>query len=418
VLTPTISDLFEEPTLSPILRALGVSCLFQGFSMTGVGLLLREHRYRELSTINVGTYAFGFLVVGVGSAMLGAGVWSLVAASLVTYVAQVVWQYALLPHPVRPVLRWAPYRAICGYGMRLSGAHLMDHVGSNLDTLVVGRVASAAVLGQYSRAYYLVFQPLRLYLSQALENVLFSHLSRIQDDAARLRRAYDSLLALGSTVLFSICAGMAVAAPELVAVVLGPQWSLAATIVPWFAFAGGLSVISRLSQVLAEARADLNRSLIVQGAYLLALVGLLGVALGWRSRGVWVFAAAVAGGELFRHLGYLELMRRVLSLRMGAVAQSYAAAVLTSLGVGLAIAVARRMLLGHLPTLGTLAVEVAVGALALALCIRFYPQPFVRRELRMRLTAVGAMGEIGGLRWRLGRLLLGQPEPATSEPRP
>ena len=136
----------------------------------------------------------GYLVVGIGLALLGAGVWSLVAAALVSSGSQAVWQYALVRHPVRPVLRWKPYREVCGYGMRLSGAHLLDYVGSNLDTFTVGRFASTAVVGQYSRAYYLAFQPFRNYLTQALTTVLFPHLSRVQHDSARLRRAYLSVL--------------------------------------------------------------------------------------------------------------------------------------------------------------------------------------------------------------------------------
>ena len=79
---------------------------------------------------------------------------------------QAVWQYAVLRHPLRPVLRWQPYQD----GVRLrdpaSGAHLLDYVGGNLDTFTVARIASPAVLGQYSRAYYLVFQPLGNYLAQ------------------------------------------------------------------------------------------------------------------------------------------------------------------------------------------------------------------------------------------------------------
>ena len=94
-----------------------------------------------------------------------------------------------------------------------------------------------------------MFQPFRIYVTQALTTVLFSHLSRIQDDLARLRRAYLSVLSLGGILLFPVCAGIAVAAPELVLVLLGPQWDLAASIVPWFALAGACSVISALSQV-------------------------------------------------------------------------------------------------------------------------------------------------------------------------
>jgi lipopolysaccharide exporter len=418
LLTPLISDLFREPALSPILRILAISFLPEGWSMTGMGLLRRQLRFRELSMITAGTYVLGFLVVGVGLAVLGAGVWSLVVGALVSNASQAVWQYALLRHPVRPVLRWEPYRAVCGYGMRQSGAHVLDYVGSNLDTFTVGRFASTAVLGQYSRAYYLVFQPLRYYLSQAFTNVLFSSLSRIQSDTARLRRAYLSVLTLGGLVLFPISTGIAVAARDLVLVVLGPRWNLAAGIVPWFAIAGACSVAARLSQSLADARADLNRSLAVQGAYVAALGAFLTVALSFRSRGVWVFAAAVAAAEVLRHVSYLGLMRRILRLSVTQVARSYAPAAFASLGVALAIMVVQRALGETVPALGVFGAELGAGALALALCIRFSPLPGIRHELRLRLTAAGALGTVGGVRWRLAPLLLGPPDPATmAEPR-
>lgn len=410
VAAPAVAGLFRAPDLAPVLRVLGVSFLFEGFSMTGMGLLRRQLRFRELSVITVATYVLGYLVVGVGLALAGAGVWSLVAGSLVSGASQALWQYALLRHPVRPVRRWRPYREVCGYGLRLSGAHLLDYAGSNLDNLAVGRVAGTAALGQYSRGYYLAFQPLRWYLTQALTQVLFPHLSRIQADAARLRRASASVLGLAAVAVFPVCAGMAVAAPQLVRVVLGPQWDLAATLVPWFALAGACSVISALAQTVAEARADLNRSLAVQAAYLVVLGGLLAVAVAVRSRGLWVFAAAVTAGEVLRQAGYLGLLRRAAGLSAGQLWRAYGPAAFAAAGVGLAVAVPRLALAGVAPALVTLAAEVAAGALGLALCLRFGPMAGLRRELAMRLEEAGVLGRAGGLRRRLVPLVLGPAE--------
>lgn len=413
LLAPALAGLFRAPDLVPILRALGVSFVFMGWSMTGLGLLRRELRFRTLSMISVGCYVLGYLIVGVGLALLGAGVWSLVAGSVVSTAVQAVWQYAILRHPVRPVLRWEPYRAVCSYGARLSGAYLLDYVGGNLDTFTAIRIATTAVVGQYTRAYYLVFQPLSNYLAQALTNVLFSTLSRIQQDLARLRRAYFSVLSLGNLVLFPVCAGIAVAAHELVLVVLGPQWGLAVGLVPWFALAGGCHVVSQLTQLLADARAELNRSLAVQTAYIVALALLLLLALPFRSRGVWVVAAAVACAEVLRYLAYLALARRVLAMGWARVWQAHVPAAFASAGVALAIAATRVALAGHAPTLVVLGAELAAGALALALCIRFCPLPVIRSELWLRLTAAGVVGQAGGLRWRLASLVLGPPDPAT-----
>jgi lipopolysaccharide exporter len=386
--------------------------------MTAMGLLQRELRFRELSMVTVAAYVLGS-AAGVGSALLGAGVWSLVVASLTTNSALAILQYLLVRHPVRPVLRWEPYRTLGGYGSRLVGAHLLDYVGSNLDTFVVGRVASTSVLGEYSRAYSLIVLPLRFHLTQALTNVLFSQLSRIQDDAARLRRAYLSVLGIMGVILFPACAWIAVAAHELVLVVLGPQWDLTAAIVPWFALAGCSSVISALSQSFMEVRADLNRSLAMQCAYLLVLGALLTLALKFQSRGVWVFAAAVATGETIRHVGYLALVRRSLHLSAAQVARSYAPASFASAGVVLAVASIRWVLVGNVPLLVLFAIEVAVGGLALALFIRLYPSPSLRHELWLRGTSAGMLGGVGGLRWRLALLVLGRPEPSSKpESRP
>ena len=150
--------------------------------------------------------------------------------------------------------------------------------------------------------------------------------------------ATSASLSLSALLVFPLCAGMAVAAPELVAVVLGPQWGPAAGLVPWFALAGGCHVASQLSQSLAEARAELNRSIAVQVGYLLVLAALILLALPFSSRGVWVIAAAVAAAELLRYLGYLVLARRVLELPAAQVWQAHVPAVFASAGVALAIA--------------------------------------------------------------------------------
>jgi lipopolysaccharide exporter len=414
ILAPAIATLFRQPAVVPVLRALGVSFVFTGWSMTGLGLMRRELRFRTLSLISVGTYVFAYLVVGVGLALLGAGVWSLVAASVTSTATQAVWRYAFVRHPLRPVLRWEPYREVCSYGARLSGAYLLDYVGGNVDTFTITRIASAAVLGQYTRAYYLVFQPLGNYLAQALTNVLFSTLSRIQHDLGRLRRAYHSVLSLGNLVLFPACAGIAVAAQELVRVVLGPQWNLAVGLVPWFALAGGCHVASQLTQLLADARAELNRSLAVQTGYILGLALLILLALRFRSHGVWVIAAAVAVVEVLRYLGYLALARRVLALPWQRVWQAHLPAAFASAGVALAIAAARWALVGHVPTLVVFGAEAAAGVLAFALSIRLCPLPAIREELWMRLTAAGMLPAATGPRWRLASLLLGPPDPAAA----
>jgi hypothetical protein len=103
-------------------------------------------------------------------------------------------------------------------------------------------------------------------------------------------------------------------------------------------------------------------------------------------------------------------MRRIIWFTFADVWASFSPAAFASVGLALAIAATRAVLVGDVPTPAALAVEVVTGALALALCVRFCPVPAVWHELRLRLAAAGLLGTAGGLRWRLAPLILGRPE--------
>jgi O-antigen/teichoic acid export membrane protein len=410
-LTPWICEIFHEPALSGVLRVLAISLPITGWSMTGLGLLTRDLRFGELSVVTVTTYIFCYVVVGIALALAGAGVWSLVGASLTSAIMQAAWQYTLVRHPVRPPLRWTPYRTVGGFGATLTLAHWLDYVGNNLCTFVIGRSASTAVVGQFNRAYYLAFQSIRIYLGEALANVLFSSLSAIQGDKPRVRRVYLSVLCLGALALFPPCVGMAVAAPELVRVVLGPSWQLAASILPWFALAAAMSVLSRFSQALAESRAALGRSLLVQGVYIVILsLLLLLVAYDLQARGLWLFAAAVAIGEFCRFGAYLHLTRRLLRFGMVEVIRSLLPGLFAAAVVGLALGLVRITLSSEISSsFALLTAEFLVGILAYAIGVRVSPLPNARRELWSTASAFGVLGRVGRWRWRLALLVLGAP---------
>jgi hypothetical protein len=162
--------------------------------------------------------------------------------------------------------------------------------------------------------------------------------------------------------------------------------------------------------MVAEARADLNRSIAVQTIYVVALGAFLAVAVVYRSHGVWVYAAAVVAAELIRLFGYLGLMRRLVRFTFADLWASCIPAAFASAGVALAVAATRVLLVGAAPTPVAFAAEVVAGTLALALCVRLCPLPAVRHELWLRLTASGVFGAAGGLRSRLAPLVLGRPQ--------
>lgn len=405
LLAPVVAGFVGEPDAIPLLRIMGLNFLLAGLQMTSQGLLRRELRFQALSLAGMVATVVGF-TTGIVLALLGAGVYSLVLAVLTQSALRTLLYYLAARHTWRPLLRWAPYRALFGYGSRSTTLRLMEVLGTNLDTLAVARWTSTFTLGLYSRAYYLVMLPLGQYLTATLMRVLFPGFSRIQQDSERLRSVFRNTLLLMGVVLFPLCAGVAVAGRELILVVLGDQWDAAVVFVPWFALSAGLSFMSRLVVMLCEARARLNVAIVVEVASVALMWGLLVLA---SSGPAWWFAAAFAIEEVVRWVAYLFVTRSVAQMSNADLRYAYVPGIAAALWVGALVAGGRWVMLSvGAPDVVTLLAEVALGAVGLAVFVRFGPFRAVRTQLSTRIVAGGiATPEAGGARWRVVRALLG-----------
>lgn len=388
VTAPLVATFFDEPGVVPVLRAMGATLVVGSAGSPAQSVLRRELRFRELTLRDIAAYIVGFPVVGIGLALLGAGVWSLVAAHLVAVLISALGAYWRVRHPLRPLLDWERVRTLYGFGGRISVVSFLEMLGSNLDTIIVGRYVTPALLGQYSRAFYLSSYP-TMELVQGLSTVLFPSFSKMQSDLPRVRRVYLGSLNLLAFVLLPVSAGLAVAAREVVLVFLGPQWDVAATVLPVLMVAAAVHALTNLSGVITTALAQLNRKLALQAGYLVVLAGLLLLA---RGHGLWAYAAALGAGEVVRHGLYLVLMRRLIGVTLWDTWVNYWPSVLTAGVVAGLIALGRAgaMAVGA-PVVVVLAVEVLLGLVGLLVMLRWGPVPRVRAELHNRLRGAGLM---------------------------
>lgn len=408
---PWVSRFFEEPDAIPILRAMGAHFIFLGLGVTSEGLLRRDLRFRQLSLAQFASYTIGYGVVGISLALLGAGVWSLACAVLTAQFLATTLQYVLTRHPLRPVLEVRRFGHLYGFGARISVLSLLEFFGRQFDTFAVGRYTSTALLGQYNRAFVVVNLPMSQQVSKAITRVIFPGFSKIQEDTVRLTRAYLSVLTLGGTLIFSVGAGMSVAAREIVLVVLGGQWDVAVALVPYFALAVSFNIMTKFAELVCEARAELNKVLVVQMTYLFALgAGYLAVS-GFER--VTLFAAVLACAEVVRHVAFMGLIRHTLDVSVGDVARAYAPAAVAAAVVAASVLAASQAARGDvLPVVAVLVLEIVAAVIALGIAVRMNPFVRVRTELHDRLRKSGLIDKAGGRARRAATLLVGR---ATAE---
>ena len=272
---PNIASFFNLADLTQMLRAACLVFVCQGFAMVAQALAQRELRFRWLAGVDAGAYAVGFVIVGPVLAWFGYGVWALVGALLTQHVLRMVMLLAGQPHPKRLLLERRAIAELLYFGGGFTLARIGNYLASQLDKLIVGRWLGAEALGLYALTYGLVSAPATL-VGKVLDRVLFPAMARVQFEPARLVRGYRSSIAVCALLVLPASVTVAILAPEIVLVLLGPAWS--GGVVPLQILA--LGMLFRASYKLSDSVAR------AMGAV---------YARAWRQA---VFACAVAAGAL------------------------------------------------------------------------------------------------------------------------
>ena len=253
-------------------------------------LLRRELRFKGLAVIEAAGSAVQALTIVTG-ALLGFGVWALVAGPL----APQAFSSAAVMTQRRVPLPPSTARRSCGRTMTFTRHQLTGSVlwywYSNADFLVAGKVLGEKALGLYYVAWNLS-KAVPEKLTGLIVAVVPSYLSAIQDDPGALRRYLLRLTEVIALVTFPALVGIALLAGSIQADVLGPRWVGVAGPLRILALHSVLTSIaplpSRVLTVRRETRFLVRMDLLLTGTLIPGFWigshwGVIGIAVAWIS---------------------------------------------------------------------------------------------------------------------------------------
>jgi PST family polysaccharide transporter len=379
-LSPIIGHLVGIPPDSIyLLRLLAIVLVVGGLSAVSAGLLQRQMRFRALATIDVLSYGIGYLGTAGTLAFLGMGAASLVWGQIVQAVAMAIGYYALVRHDLRPrrlSVMAARSRRLFGFGSAYSLSQFGNWLAVNGDNLIVASVLGPAPLGIYSRAYQLLVHPATL-IGSVADKVLFPAMSRMQDDHARLARAYVTVNALVAIVTLPVSALLFVLAPEVVAVLLGPGWSAVVAPLQIFAIVLLPRTAYKISGSLTRATGAMLGGALRQWVY--ACEVLIGAAVGSRW-GVVGVAAGASVAILLHHGAMLKFSSRLKPGLVGSVLRAYARALLPAAATAAVAWPVASALRGSTPVVVVAAAAAGAGVLAAGLVLLLTRRRLFREE--------------------------------------
>ncbi|PJI92674.1 PST family polysaccharide transporter [Yoonia maricola] len=313
-LSELIARLYRMPDLTPFIQTFALLFIIKGAGMVSEALMQRALRFREIALMRVFSYLFGYAAVAVTLSVLGFGAWSLVLGQLVQQTLITCFYLYSARDDLAIGFRWSSFTSMIEFGFGITLTQIGNYLAQNADYFIIGRWLGPEALGYYSRAYLLLRQGAQL-VGKMGDQVLFPTLASIQDDKPRLQRALNRALSLVAMTQIPLTALLVVAAPEIILVLMGPQWGPA--ILPFQILVAVLFFRTAYQFVGAILRAAGRVYIAALWQWSYAAMVVVGSYLG-QPLGLWGVAVGVSVATVICHLMGLLLVRHFIGLGTGA----------------------------------------------------------------------------------------------------
>ncbi|MCW5662004.1 MAG: lipopolysaccharide biosynthesis protein [Burkholderiaceae bacterium] len=285
---------FAVPQAADVIRAMAPTLVVGAVTAVATALLSRDIEFKVIQLAGLGSYVVGYLIVGVGAAMAGLGVWSLVLAWHVQTISACVVMVYFAPRVQLPGNPFRPL-GIARFGSVIMVTNMINWLIDNSPHVAIGRWLGPSQLGQYTIANNLVRVPAD-HLVRNLQTVLFPLAARAQNNDEGVRRAYLTVLAGVALVALPTFTFIAIASQTIVLLLLGAKWAIAADVLVPLSMAMIGHAVEALCGPVLGGRGEPKLELKVKAATLLVMAAALAVtatwslvAVGWSVASVYLF---------------------------------------------------------------------------------------------------------------------------------
>lgn len=222
LLAPLVAGFYEMDSIVWPLRALALILVINAFNAIQIAIVQRALEFRKVFVATIVSVAISG-IAGISAAFAGAGLWALVIQQLAyqlcncTVLAlQVRWRPRFVFSPTRA-------RELFSFGWKLLVSGLLDQGYQSLSDLIIGKQFSPTSLGLVSQGKKYP-QALGSMLDGAIQPVMLSAVSRVQDDVAYVKRLVRRALKTSTFLIVPCMTLFAVAAGPIVSLLLGEKW--------------------------------------------------------------------------------------------------------------------------------------------------------------------------------------------------
>ncbi|BCU11903.1 MOP flippase family protein [Microcystis aeruginosa] len=222
IMAPLVASFYQEPRVTLVLRVLSFTFSMSGISILQKAILERNLAFNTSAKIEISAVVAGSLL-GISTAIMGWGVWSLVTQSLAVVSLTTILLWTVSKWQPKLAFSWEEVQEVSNYSLNLTAFSIFNYFARNADYILIGRFLGTQDLGYYTLAYRLMLYPLQN-VSAVIGRVMFPALSKLQDDNARFSFAYLKVSSTIALISFPLMVSLWALAKPFVLTFFGQQW--------------------------------------------------------------------------------------------------------------------------------------------------------------------------------------------------
>ncbi|MBO7190287.1 MAG: lipopolysaccharide biosynthesis protein [Alistipes sp.] len=222
VASPYIADFYGHSVISEIAPVLFLVLPINSLCVVQTVMFTKEFRFALLSKI-VFLSSLISGIVAVVMAVMGCGIWSLVAQRLLMMGIKAVAFWTIRRWHSDARFSIGAIRVMMPFSLRLLATDLIASIYNNVAQLFIGKMHSTTMLGYYSQAQKLKDLPVTSTV-QAVQGVTYPALSELNADDRKFGDGYERIVRMLGFVVFPVMLGFVAIAEDMFMLLLGDRW--------------------------------------------------------------------------------------------------------------------------------------------------------------------------------------------------
>lgn len=367
LIAPIISAFYSMEELDLFLRVTALALFPKAYNSIQRSYLQKNMEFKALFVANT-TAVLVSGVSGVILAVLGFGIWALIAQNILQ--AVVACAVMLIMIPWHPTFAFSKRKAgeLFGYGWKICVSGIFGKLYTGLSELIIGKTCGATPLGYYSNGSKWPNAGMGAF-SNAIENVLFPAFSKISSNVRAFCESVERSIVVGTYIMAFISLLLIATAEPLIIILLTDKWLPS---VPVFQLTCLSSAVCMLQVVVLRAYMALGDSGLYMKLQMIKVVlgALVISAVAFLTADIYMVALTVT---LVAFFNILVIDLQPAKVKLGLTRWHAIKLVAPCLGLGvLCAAIAYGISFLNLPTALTLGLEIVVYSLLYISVSRFF----------------------------------------------